>query len=134
MACINELFLPDGYVCSDGYGVNSFLSNWVDKRSCLSFGISVVFSNSDGYSPTGTLTVETSNAKEQYGAVLGGAKGLNTSDASVFPGASVAISAVGINKFDIQTPDRLIRVRYVSSVDVAGLTVYVVGSGPKSTD
>ena len=133
MAGMNELFLPDGYVCSDIHGSNSFVSEWVDKRSCPVVGISVVFSNSDGYSPTGTLIVQTSNALQQYGSVLSGAAKLNTSDAATFSGSSTSITAVGITKFSISTPDRLIRVKYTSSLDVAGLSVYIVGAGPMTT-
>ena len=120
----NELLLPDGYACSNPG--NSFVTNWLDKRSGMSVGISCVFSGANA--PTGTLVVQTSNSKEQYGGTYGGPA--NTADAATVPGSSTAVTAVGVNRWMITTPDRWVRVVYTSSADVAGLTVYCVANCP----
>lgn len=133
----NLIFPVDGYVPNgigfDGY-VNSFKGSWSNKRSAISSCISIVFTNtiSDGYSPTGSLIIQTSNAPEKDGATLGGGcprpmlGQINGDpvDVSNYPTTPISISTNGVYKIDVTTACHWIRVIYHSTADVSGLQVF----------
>jgi hypothetical protein len=120
-----SLVQPDGYALLSSN--NSITSKWADKRSATNCSISFVLAGSNA--PTGTLTIETSNAPENYNSSYGSGPlvptpGSDPLDVTTYTGSSTAISAAGATKFDdIITSARWIRAKYVSSSNVAGLTV-----------
>lgn len=107
--------------------VNSFVSKWCDKRSATAVGLSVIFY---GGTPTGTLTVEASNAPEQQGTV--GIPQNGGDDAATVTGTSTTVTA-SAGPFQWQLSDlpaRWVRVRYVSSQTTAGLSANVYANAP----
>lgn len=106
---------------------NGFVSRWCDKRSATSVGLSVRFY---GGTPTGTLTVETSNAPEQAGAA--NMPNNNGDDAETLTGSSTTVTA-SAGPFQWQLADlpaRWVRVRYVSVETTAGLSANVYANAP----
>jgi len=120
----NLNLIPDGYQFAAGN--NSITSNWMDKRSATSVSLSFVFSGVNA--PTGTLTVETSNAPEKVGGGVG--QPGPTLDVSTFTGSSISVTAVGVNKWEITTSARWVRVKYVASANVAGLFGWCWANAP----
>lgn len=123
-----SLIHPDGYALSSGN--NSITSMWADKRSSTTCSISFVLLGSN--SPTGTLTVETSDAPENYNALYGSGPlhVLGSDPVDVVSSNSTAITAAGVTRFEIVTSARWVRVKYVSTGDVSGLTVYAFINTP----
>ena len=107
---------------------NGFVTAWTDKRSSLGVAISVLFY---GGTPTGTLTLETSNAPGQPGT-NDRYPNNNGDDALTLPSSSTAVGA-SAGPFQWQlanVPARWIRVRYMSSQTTAGLSANVYLTAP----
>lgn len=121
------LITPDGYTLSSGN--NSITSMWFDKRSCSSVGISFILTGVNA--PTGTVVVQTSNSPATAGNMGGSPQ--STADAMTFPGSSVAITATGITRWDLVTPDRWVRVVYTASANVSGLSVNCWANAPRES-
>ena len=106
---------------------NAFVTPWGDKRSAVSVGLSVFFY---GGTPTGTLTVEVSNAPEQAGSF--GYPNNQGDDALLLAGSSQTVTA-SAGPFQWQLaglPGRWVRVRYASSQTTAGLSANVYFTAP----
>lgn len=106
---------------------NSFVTPWGDKRSAITCALSVLFY---GGTPTGTLTVEVSNAPEQAGS--SGYPNNKGDDALLLPGSSQTVTA-SAGPFQWQLsglPGRWVRVRFVSSQTTAGLSANVYMQTP----
>lgn len=121
---------PSPKPLTDGY--NSFVSNWVDKRSATCIGISIVFT---GGVPVGSAQLETSNAPSQVGTAYQYPNN-NGDDAATVPGSSQAIVLNTLTDnygYQWQVSNlaaRWVRVRYTASSEVAGLLVNVYASIP----
>lgn len=106
---------------------NGFVTPWGDKRSAGAVGLSVVFY---GGTPTGTLTVETSNAPEQQGTGSGYPQN-GGDDALTVTGSSQTVTAsAGPFQWQLVLPGRWVRVRYTSSQTTAGLSANVYMNAP----
>lgn len=106
---------------------NGFVSSWCDKRSATTVGLSVLFY---GGTPTGTLTVETSNAPEQAGAA--NTPNNNGDDAETLPSSSQTVTAAA-GPFQWQLADlpaRWVRVRFASTQTTTGLSANVYANAP----
>lgn len=145
----DKLISPDGAALATAN--NSFISNWVDKRSCPYLGISVVIRGTGTI--TGTLTLETSNAVERQGGTYGGPdqgisgavvpNGLATPNNTTNPddfhtyGGSIAVnqSATTAYAFEPTVPigSHWIRVRYVATLSTAGETVSIYWNGIRTS-
>jgi hypothetical protein len=126
------LFQPAGFQAKTGGAVptspnNSFVTAWADKRSAIAVGLSVLFY---GGTPTGTLTVEVSNAPEQAGSF--GYPQNQGDDAQTLAGSSQTVTAsAGPFQWQLSNlPARWVRVRYTSSQTTAGLTANVYMNAP----
>ena len=106
---------------------NGFVTPWGDKRSAMGVGLSVVFY---GGTPTGTLTVECSNAPEKAGGF--GPPQNGGDDAQTITGSSQPVtSAATVYQWQIASlPGRWVRVRYVSAQTTAGLSANIYMSAP----
>ena len=134
---INTLLLaPDNTTLTTAN--NSFVSNWADKRSCPYFSISVVLRGTNN--TQGTLTIETSNAIEQSGGTYGKPQpnpitGSGDPDDVLQLGGSQAVNQTKTTSYQfnpgVPVAARWVRVRYVASSSVAGITasVYFNGAG-----
>ena len=127
------LYTPAGWSPSKGAPLptspnNSFVTAWADKRSAITCGLSVLFY---GGTPTGTLTVEVSNAPDNPGGSPGypANKG---DDALLLAGSSQTVTAsAGPFQWQLASlPARWIRVRFASSQTTAGLTANVYLNAP----
>lgn len=126
------LYQPAGFLAAVGGKLptspnNSFLTAWGDKRSAVSVGLSVLFY---GGTPTGTLTVEVSNAPEQSGSF--GYPQNKGDDALLLPGSSQTVTA-SAGPFQWQLaglPGRWVRVRFTSSQTTANLLANVYFTAP----
>lgn len=113
--------------------VNSFVSNWGDKRSSTAVGISVVFYGAN--TPAGTCTLQVSNAPITPGQPYAGPN-KGGDDAALLASSSqaVALNSVsglyGCNWQIVNCPARFIRVNYVASSNVSGLSVNVYVNAP----
>jgi hypothetical protein len=126
------LYQPAGYQAVSGGSLpttpnNSFVSSWGDKRSATTCALSVIFY---GGTPTGTLTVEVSNAPEQSGSF--GYPQNKGDDAFTLAGSSQTVTAsAGPFQWQLASlPARWVRVRFTSSQTTAGLTVNVYMNAP----
>jgi hypothetical protein len=119
------------WLTSAAQTTNSFVTPWNDKRSGASVGLSVVFY---GGTPTGTLTVETSNAPEVSGAARGAPQN-SGDDALTLTGSSQTVTAsAGPFQWQISgLPARWVRIRYTSTQVTAGLTANVYLSSPRES-
>lgn len=112
---------------------NSFVSNWLDKRSANSFGISVVFYGANA--PDGYAWLEMSNAPFQAGSgygmpnnkgddvteLIGSQQTVTYNPLSGLYTAQWQISGIACH---------YVRLRYVSLGDVAGLSVNCYANAP----
>jgi hypothetical protein len=128
----NFLFIGSGWTATKGTPLatspnNSFVTGWADKRSATTVGISVLFY---GGTPTGTLTVETSDAPDQAGTF--GVPNNSGDDAATLSGSSISVAAsAGPFQWQISgLPARWVRVRYTSSQSTANLSANVYYNAP----
>lgn len=107
---------------------NSFVTPWGDKRSAVACGLSVFFY---GGTPTGTLTVEVSNAPDHSGGSPGYPQNQGD-DALLLAGSSQTVTAsAGPFQWQLSAlPARWIRVRFASSQTTAGLSANVYLNAP----
>jgi hypothetical protein len=125
------LLSPQPSVFADGY--NSFVSNWADKRSSTSFGISAIFYNAIGVD--GYCTLEISNAPDQQGA--GNGKPNNGGDDAVTLASSQTNLALNpitgnyqVSYQIVNCPAHFVRLRYTASSQISGLQVNVYFNAP----
>jgi hypothetical protein len=106
---------------------NSFVSRWADKRSATTCGLSVIFY---GGTPSGTLTLETSNAPDTSGQP--GQPQNGGDDAETMPGSSQTVtSSAGPFQWQVSgLAARWVRVRYTSSETTANLFANVYFNAP----
>lgn len=126
----NQILTPFG---QDGYTLsnpgNSFVSQWLDKRSAVHVSISLVFAGAG--TPDGYAVLETSNSPEARNGLFGfGANGNPPIDTNQFPGSSQNITATGVTTWEALISARWVRVHYFSTVDSANLIVYVWANSP----
>jgi hypothetical protein len=113
---------------------NSFVTPWADKRSSSTCGLSVIFY---GGTPSGSLTVEVSNAPEIQGSA--GAPQNKGDDAvaltSANGGAPITVAAsAGPFQWQLYNlPARWVRVRFTSSQTTANLSANVYMSSPRES-
>jgi hypothetical protein len=124
----SELFLVSPQPLTLSNSANSFVSNWGDKRSASSFGVSVVFYGANA--PDGYAWLETSNAPMQSGTSYG--QPFNGGDdAAELPGSQQTITlnaTTGLYSAQWQVSNvgaHFVRVRYTANTNKSGLTVNV---------
>jgi hypothetical protein len=110
---------------------NGFVSQWVDKRSATSCGVSVVFY---GATPDGYAWLEVSNAPEQQGFLSLPNNGGDDAIELASSQQNIALNAIsgnyGTSWQVINCPARWLRVRYTASASVSGLSVNVYVNVP----
>jgi hypothetical protein len=106
---------------------NSFVTSWGDKRSATMVGLGIIFY---GGTPTGTLTVEVSDAPDQAGSF--GYPNNKGDDALTVTGSSQSVSAsAGPFQWQLAAlPGRWVRVRFTSAQTTAGLSANVYMNAP----
>lgn len=114
-------------------GNNTFVTPWGDKRSATVIGISLVFYGANP--PQGSAQLETSNAPEQTGTGYGYPNNKGD-DASIYPGSIQLITLnATTGNYDAQwqianLAARWVRIRYIASASVSGLTVNCYATFP----
>jgi hypothetical protein len=127
------LFMGPGWTPQKGTPLavspnHSFVTAWADKRSAITAGLSVLFY---GGTPTGTLTVEVSNAPDHSGGSPGYPQNQGD-DALLLAGSSQAVTAsAGPFQWQLTAlPARWVRVRYVSAQTTAGVSANAYFNAP----
>ena len=132
------LVAPDNLALAAGN--NSFVSNWADKRSIPFPTISVVLRGTNN--TQGTLTLEVSNVPEKGGGTYGfpspnPISGTGDPDDVTTFGGSIAVNQTKTTAYlfapTVPVGCRWIRVRYVASASVAGITASAYFSGAMSS-
>jgi hypothetical protein len=124
-------YLTSPYPLTLSSSNNSFTSNWSDKRSAVSFGVSVVFYGANA--PDGYCVIQTSNSPDTPGLIQGAPI---ADDAAILPGSqqTVVLNPVTGNygyTYEISSnPARWFRVVYTSLENVSGLSVNVYQNTP----
>jgi hypothetical protein len=127
----NELFMVSPNPLNLSSGNNTFVSNWMDKRSSSTFGVSIIFYGPNA--PDGYAWLELSNAPLQSGTSYGQPQN-GGDDAAVLTGSQQTITQnvlTGLYSAQWQIScigAHFVRLRYSSLGNVSGLSVSVYGN------